>query len=145
MVNNTEATDLFSPILFTDTVITGFNTDIEYQGVTYHVQTEDKGVKTPLILSLVYNRGTILKMLLASGVQHEFRTTIHPGLHTPPDILTLAARLSAMGVKRYALQQFRAIGCATADLQRPTPADYPGAQVLAQVSALFPEFTLRDS
>jgi len=41
-------------------VITGFNTDIEYQGVTYHVQTEDKGVKTPLILSLVYNRGTIL-------------------------------------------------------------------------------------
>ena len=41
-------------------MITGFNTDIEYQGVTYHVQTEDKGTKTPLILSLVYNRGTIL-------------------------------------------------------------------------------------
>jgi hypothetical protein len=41
-------------------VITGFNTDIEFQGVTYHVQTEDKGVDTPLILSLVYDRGTIL-------------------------------------------------------------------------------------
>jgi hypothetical protein len=41
-------------------VITGFNTDIEHDGVTYHVQTEDKGVETPLILSLVYNRGTIL-------------------------------------------------------------------------------------
>jgi hypothetical protein len=41
-------------------VITGFNTDIEYKGVTYHVQTEDKGVATPLILSLVYDRGTIL-------------------------------------------------------------------------------------
>ncbi|MET0754180.1 MAG: hypothetical protein ABWZ66_12440 [Pyrinomonadaceae bacterium] len=41
-------------------MITGFNTDIEYQGVTYHVQTEDKGVATPLILSLVYDRGTIL-------------------------------------------------------------------------------------
>ncbi len=41
-------------------MITGFNTDVEYQGVTYHVQTEDKGVETPLILSLVYNRGTIL-------------------------------------------------------------------------------------
>jgi hypothetical protein len=41
-------------------VITGFNTDIEYKGVTYHVQTEDKGLDTPLILSLVYNRGTIL-------------------------------------------------------------------------------------
>jgi hypothetical protein len=41
-------------------VITGFNTDIEFQGTIYHVQTEDKGVKTPLILSLVYDRGTIL-------------------------------------------------------------------------------------
>jgi hypothetical protein len=41
-------------------VITGFNTDIEHGGVIYHVQTEDKGVETPLILSLVYNRGTIL-------------------------------------------------------------------------------------
>ena len=41
-------------------MITGFNTDVEYEGVIYHVQTEDKGAETPLILSLVYNRGTIL-------------------------------------------------------------------------------------
>jgi hypothetical protein len=41
-------------------VITGFNTDIKFQGKTYHVQTEDKGLETPLILSLVYDRGTIL-------------------------------------------------------------------------------------
>ncbi len=41
-------------------VITGFNTDVNYDGVTYHVQTEDKGVETPLILSLVYQHGTIL-------------------------------------------------------------------------------------
>lgn len=41
-------------------MITGFNTDVEYNGVTYHVQTEDKGLDSPLILSLVYNRGTIL-------------------------------------------------------------------------------------
>jgi hypothetical protein len=41
-------------------VITGFNTDIPFEGVTYHVQTEDKGLKTPLILSLVYVGGTII-------------------------------------------------------------------------------------
>ena len=41
-------------------MITGFNTDIDYEGVTYHVQTEDKGLTTPMILSLVYDRGTIL-------------------------------------------------------------------------------------
>ena len=41
-------------------MITGFNTDVEFDGVTYHIQTEDKGLDTPIILSLVYDRGTIL-------------------------------------------------------------------------------------
>jgi len=41
-------------------VITGFNTDIEHDGVVYHVQTEDKGLDTPFILSLVYVGGAIL-------------------------------------------------------------------------------------
>ena len=41
-------------------MITGFNTDIEHDGVTYHVQTEDKGLDSPIILSLVYSGGTIL-------------------------------------------------------------------------------------
>ncbi len=41
-------------------MITGFNTDIEHEGVTYHVQTEDKGRTRPIILSLVYQGGTIL-------------------------------------------------------------------------------------
>ena len=41
-------------------MITGFNTDIEHDGVIYHVQTEDKGLDSPMILSLVYAGGTIL-------------------------------------------------------------------------------------
>ena len=41
-------------------MITGFNTDIEHKGVVYHVQTEDKGLDSPLILSLVYSGGAIL-------------------------------------------------------------------------------------
>ncbi len=41
-------------------MITGYNTDVEYAGVVYHVQTEDKGLRTPLILSLVYVGGEIL-------------------------------------------------------------------------------------
>jgi len=55
-------------------VITGFNTDVEHNGVVYHVQTEDKGLASPLILSLVYTRGEILASkrspyndLIASG------------------------------------------------------------------------------
>jgi hypothetical protein len=41
-------------------MITGYNTDIEHDGVVYHVQTEDKGLETPLVLSLVYAGGAIL-------------------------------------------------------------------------------------
>lgn len=49
-----------SPRTSPNFVITGFNTDVEHEGVTYHVQTEDKGKSKPIILSLVYDRGTIL-------------------------------------------------------------------------------------
>jgi hypothetical protein len=59
-------------------VITGFNTDIEHEGVVYHVQTEDKGLDSPLILSLVYSGGAILASkrspyedLIASGFNEE--------------------------------------------------------------------------
>jgi len=55
-------------------VITGFNTDVEHDGIVYHVQTEDKGLDTPLMLSLVYTGGAILASkraryddLIASG------------------------------------------------------------------------------
>ena len=41
-------------------MITGFNTDIEFQGKVFHVQTEDKGLKRPVVMTLVYDHGTIL-------------------------------------------------------------------------------------
>ncbi len=41
-------------------MIPGYNTDVEHDGVVYHVQTEDKGLESPLILSLVYSGGEIL-------------------------------------------------------------------------------------
>ena len=41
-------------------MITGFNTDVKYRGLVYHVQTEDKGPQNPLIETLVYKGGEIL-------------------------------------------------------------------------------------
>lgn len=41
-------------------MISGFNTDIEYESIVYHVQTEDKGLETPFLLSLVYTGGEVL-------------------------------------------------------------------------------------
>lgn len=41
-------------------MLTGYNTEVEFDGVVYHVQTEDRGAGNPLIESLVYMRGEIL-------------------------------------------------------------------------------------
>jgi len=41
-------------------MITGHNTDITYNGVIYHVQTEDKGQSNPVVETLVYRGGEIL-------------------------------------------------------------------------------------
>ena len=41
-------------------MITGFNTDVRFRGLVYHVQTEDKGRDNPLIETLVYRGGEIL-------------------------------------------------------------------------------------
>src|SRR5512138_1671682 len=53
-----------------------------------------------------------LELLLASGVEHEIRTTVHPALLADAEVLALAHALSGRGVKRYVLQPFRTQGCA---------------------------------
>lgn len=41
-------------------MLTGYNTDFKFQGKIYHVQTEDGGVNSPFITSLLYHQGAIL-------------------------------------------------------------------------------------
>ncbi|OLD67298.1 MAG: hypothetical protein AUI52_01040 [Acidobacteria bacterium 13_1_40CM_2_68_10] len=41
-------------------MVTGFNTDVQHRGKTYHVQTEDKGLQNPIIETLIYMGGEIL-------------------------------------------------------------------------------------
>ena len=82
-------------------------------------------------------------LVLASGVAHEFRTTVHPALHSESDILALAHALQAMGARDYVLQVFRATGCGDARLDAASTLAYPGAALLAQVAALFDRFSLR--
>jgi hypothetical protein len=41
-------------------MITGFNTDVEYDGRVFHVQTEDRGLGNPVVESLVYSGGEIV-------------------------------------------------------------------------------------
>ncbi len=41
-------------------MITGINTDVEFQGKIYHVQTEDIGKGNPTIVSILFFSGAIL-------------------------------------------------------------------------------------
>lgn len=41
-------------------MLAGYNTNVSYKGNTYHVQTEDSGIKNPVIVTLLYSKGAIL-------------------------------------------------------------------------------------
>lgn len=47
-------------------MITGHNTDVEYDGQVYHVQTEDKGRSNPVIETLIYSKGAIVEAVRSS-------------------------------------------------------------------------------
>ena len=85
-----------------------------------------------------------LDAILASGVAHECRTTVHPDLLPDAQLLELAASLAAKGVKHYVLQQFRPDGCRDAALAGRLLHGYPAAPTLAQIGAMFPRFTFRN-
>jgi hypothetical protein len=41
-------------------MLAGYNTNVPYKGTVYHVQTEDSGLRNPVIVTLLYRQGTIL-------------------------------------------------------------------------------------
>ncbi len=41
-------------------MIVGFNHNVTYRGVSFHVQTEDGGLKRPQLVTLLYHAGTII-------------------------------------------------------------------------------------
>ncbi len=78
------------------------------------------------------------RALLASGIDCEFRTTWHAGFLSPAELDRLTRTLADLGVRRYALQEFRASGGVAFRPER--------ASVAADLDALarrFPQFSLR--
>jgi hypothetical protein len=59
-------------------VLTGYNSEVDFDGVVYHVQTEDRGTGNPLIESLVYVRGEIL-----ATRRTEYRELLEAGAERP--------------------------------------------------------------
>ena len=85
-----------------------------------------------------------VRLLTASGVAHEFRTTYHPGLLSLQDIRRIALALHSLGARAYRIQAFRQEGCLDAALRNcpQSAAALPGS-LLDELGALFPRFGLR--
>lgn len=39
----------------------GFNSDITFEGIHFHVQTEDWGIANPFLVSRIYKSGAVIK------------------------------------------------------------------------------------
>ena len=109
--------------------------DIKAMPAAYDAVTGIRGSAEPALASA--------RVVLDSGVAHEFRTTVHPALHTGRDIVELAHTLQTMGVRHYAVQVFRATGCTNEGLNTAATAGYPDVPCTGQVSKLFETFILR--
>lgn len=101
--------------------------------------------------SLTGARGSGMRALdsvcavLESGVAHEVRTTVHPDLIGPDELLRLARSLARLGVKRYVVQAFRGRGCADWHLLRSRGAARLTPEQQAQLAELFEFFELRSA
>lgn len=83
------------------------------------------------------------RLLLESGVAHEFRTTVHPLYHTPESLLQLAGELSRLGVRHYVLQEFRPLGCSNRVASLHSAAELLDEALCRQIEPLFESFSVR--
>ena len=112
-------------------MITGFNTDIEHDGVVYHVQTEDKGLDSPLILSLVYAGGAILASkrsgyedLIASGFNEEVLAQRLKRQH----------RLICAAINTGRLEELKRMGARSEDEAAPEGTPVTQAQEISEIN-----------
>jgi pyruvate formate lyase activating enzyme len=83
------------------------------------------------------------RLLLRSGVPHEFRTTVHPRWHDAAALTQMADQLAGLGVRRYVIQAFRAQGCEDATLEHDTPMTLLEDSRVAKLACRFESFALR--
>jgi pyruvate formate lyase activating enzyme len=86
---------------------------------------------------------TSTRLVLDSGVAYEFRTTVHPRQLDATTLARLAGVLSDLGVRNYALQEFRRDGCADEALVRDVPPSSLTASWSAPIASQFAQFEVR--
>ena len=86
-----------------------------------------------------------LHLVVASGVAHEIRTTVHPALSPDDALVELADELASLGVCRWVLQPFRPTGCANEALVSAAPRGARiGEALLARLRERVPGVEVRE-
>jgi pyruvate formate lyase activating enzyme len=83
------------------------------------------------------------RAVLASGVQYEFRTTVHPDQLSAAALMQIARGLAALGATRYVVQEFRSQGCVDTRLTAQPGASFLTDAFCSAITPLFAGFTIR--
>jgi pyruvate formate lyase activating enzyme len=84
-----------------------------------------------------------LQKILASAVDHEIRTTVHPALLDDAAVAGMAHDLAARGVRHYVIQAFRGQGCADESLCQSAARERPLQALGETLAGLFEGFSVR--
>ena len=84
------------------------------------------------------------RLLISSGIPHEFRTTFHPALLQHQHLRQIARELADLGASRWVVQLFRAEGCPVRWLRESIalPATVPDP-LRSELRAIIPGFDVR--
>lgn len=82
------------------------------------------------------------RLLVGSGVDHEFRTTVHPTLVSPEWVLRIGDFLKSLGTTRFVLQKFQEGKTLDPSLP-PITGEWLGKSVLTRLRQQFPRFGIR--
>jgi hypothetical protein len=66
-------------------ILKGFNSDVEYGGRSFHVQTEDWGRGNPFFVSQVFHRGAVIK-----AVKIPYTKVLPKGIDSSEDAIQIA-------------------------------------------------------
>jgi len=130
-------------------MVVGYNHNIRYKGEVFHVQTEDSGINTPHIITLLYRGGNIIaskktsyadivKMGNLSQVVEELMKEQHKDMLRRLKSAEFDAKLGLEGV-------VEADTAPAVDVPRPVPVPPPAAELPTPVPVLAPPEVVQPS
>jgi pyruvate formate lyase activating enzyme len=84
----------------------------------------------------------LLAKIVASGVRHEIRTTVHPEIVTENEVMQMAEQLAAAGIEKFVLQKFQHGEALDRKLAEIGTIGIRQANLL-RLRSIFPEFEIR--